>query len=139
MHKLQKINFHNYYIYLFCRATESPKIYQIKAETYITKNAIAFITISGNVKLSFSEKIKAHISVLFSYIYLILPKTLIFSDIKKSVLHSYMTDFLYSFYSATLSGFSTCAIATFCIGIRQFLLLPNSTMTVSSVISITMP
>ena len=40
-------------------------------------------------------------------------------------------------YSA--SGFSTCAIADFCIGIRQFLLFPNSMITVSSVISIIVP
>ena len=40
-------------------------------------------------------------------------------------------------YSA--EGFSTCAMADFCMGIRQFLLFPNSTITVSSVISITTP
>lgn len=45
----------------------------------------------------------------------------------------------YSAYSAASSGFSTAAIAAFCIGIRQFLLLPNSTITVSSVISMIVP
>ena len=37
------------------------------------------------------------------------------------------------------SGFSTCTMAVFCMGIRQFLLLPNSTITVSSVMSMTTP
>lgn len=48
--------------------------------------------------------------------------------------------FLLSFSAATASsGFSTTATADFCIGIRQFLLFPNSIITVSSVMSITMP
>ena len=37
------------------------------------------------------------------------------------------------------SGFSISTIAAFCMGIRQFLLLPNSTITVSSVISMITP
>ena len=47
--------------------------------------------------------------------------------------------FLCTTYSVYSPAFSTCAIADFCIGIRQFLLLPNSTITVSSVMSITVP
>lgn len=43
-----------------------------------------------------------------------------------------------SFYHS-VSGFSTSAMAAFLIGILQFLLLPNSTITSSSVISITTP
>ena len=37
------------------------------------------------------------------------------------------------------SGCSSWTIADFCIGMRQFLLLPNSTMTVSFVMSMTTP
>src|SRR5699024_10816172 len=42
-------------------------------------------------------------------------------------------------YAEACSAFSTSAIACFLIGIRQFLLLPNSTITSSSVISMTTP
>ncbi len=42
-------------------------------------------------------------------------------------------------FSARPPGFSFSTIASFCIGIRQFLLLPNSTITVSSVISMITP
>ena len=41
------------------------------------------------------------------------------------------------YYAEASSAFSTSAIACFLIGIRQFLLLPNSTITSSSVISMT--
>ena len=41
--------------------------------------------------------------------------------------------------TAYASAFSTSAIADFFIGIRQFLLLPNSTITSSSVRSMTTP
>ena len=44
-----------------------------------------------------------------------------------------------SFCSYSASAFSTCVIADFCIGIRQFLLFPNSTITSSSEISISTP
>ena len=53
-----------------------------------------------------------------------------------------MTSFFYSLYSSSVFvrfGFSTAAIASFCIGILQLRLLPNSTITVSSIISIITP
>ena len=43
------------------------------------------------------------------------------------------------YFSIPSSAFSTSTIADFCIGILQFLLLPNSTITTSSLISITTP
>ena len=42
-------------------------------------------------------------------------------------------------YSSASPGFSICTIASFLMGILQLRLLPNSTMTVSSWISITTP
>ena len=47
----------------------------------------------------------------------------------------------YGFYKVQplSTGFSIWTIACFCIGMRQFLLLPNSTMTVSSVMSMITP
>lgn len=47
-------------------------------------------------------------------------------------------DFVWS-GSGCYSAFSTSTIASFFIGIRQFLLLPNSTITTSSVMSMTTP
>lgn len=46
---------------------------------------------------------------------------------------------IYTDYSSSAFAFSTSTTAFFCIGIRQFLLLPNSTITVSSFISMTTP
>lgn len=57
--------------------------------------------------------------------------------IKKKNLHIIQILHSFAFYSA--DAFSTCAIAAFCIGIRQFLLLPNSTITSSSLMSISTP
>mgnify|MGYP000023355767 CR=1 FL=1 len=49
--------------------------------------------------------------------------------------------FFFSVFSSTTaeSGFSTSVMAVLRIGIRQFLLFPNSTMTSSSVMSMTIP
>ena len=60
-------------------------------------------------------------------------------DIKNTLYRSlHRIQRILSSYSA-VSGFSTAAIAPFCMGMRQFLLLPNSTIMVSSVMSITVP
>ena len=59
---------------------------------------------------------------------------------------SYFFSFFSSFFGSSAgtgatypSGCSSWTIAAFCIGMRQFLLLPNSTMTVSFVMSMTTP
>ena len=53
----------------------------------------------------------------------------------QSVIQRYLSFFVYSVEEA----FSSCAIAAFCIGIRQFRLLPNSTITSSSLMSMITP
>ena len=60
--------------------------------------------------------------------------------IKKRFISPYVDmNLFFLFFRSYASGFSTWTIACFCIGIRQFLLLPNSTITVSSVISMITP
>ena len=58
---------------------------------------------------------------------------------KRKSKHDFLFYLLYSSSVFVRFGFSTAAIASFCIGILQLRLLPNSTITVSSIISIITP